>query len=68
VGGTPEAPIVLRCDRLSQQVRSPSCLRELQLKRGVAVNYRFKRARLSEWKEIADRTAALIQSFREHAK
>jgi len=68
VGGTNEAPIVLRCDRLSQQVRSPSCLREMALKRGVVVNYRFKRARLSDWKQIADGVGQLVQSFRERSK
>ena len=68
VGGTPETPVLLRCDRLSQQVRSPWCLREMALKHGVVVNYRFKRARLSDWKDIADGVAQLIQSFRANAK
>jgi len=67
VGGTIDAPIVLHCDRLSQQVRSPSCLREMPLKRGVVVDYRFKRARLADWREIADGVSTLVQSFRTHA-
>jgi hypothetical protein len=68
VGGNSQAPIVLRCDRFSQQVRSPSCLREMLLKPGVAINYRFKRAHLSDWKEIADGVNGLIRSFRNHAR
>lgn len=67
VGGTADAPTVLHCDRLSQEVRSPSCLREMPLKRGVVVNYRFKRARLADWREIATGVGTLVQSFRAHA-
>lgn len=68
VGGSADNPIVLRCDRFSQQVHSPSCLRDIRLKRGVAVSYRFKRALLANWKEIAGGVDGLIQSFRAHAK
>jgi hypothetical protein len=68
VGGKPDAPIVLHCDRLSQQVHAPSCLREMSLKRGVVVNYRFRRALLANWKEIADHVSRLIQNFRANAK
>ncbi len=68
VGGPPEKPIVLHCDRLSQQVHIPSCLREMSLKRGVVVTYRFKRTHLEDWKEIADGVSQLIQSFRARAK
>jgi hypothetical protein len=68
VGGGSEHPVVLRCDRFSQQVRSPSCLRDMLLKRGVAVSYRFKRAHLDEWRAIADGISSLVQTFRTHAK
>jgi hypothetical protein len=68
VGGTPDAPIVMRCDRFSQQVHSPYCLRDIRLKRGVAVSYRFKRAQLANWRQIAAGVDALIHSFRAHAK
>jgi len=68
VGGPAETPIVLHCDRLSQQVHIPSCLREMSLKRGVVVTYRFKRTHLADWKEIADGVNQLIQSFRAHAR
>ncbi len=68
VGGSADAPIVLHCDRLSQEVRSPSCWREMPLKRSVVVNYRFKRARLADWREIANGVNTLVQSFRAHAR
>jgi hypothetical protein len=68
VGGTTDNPVVLRCDRFSQQVRSPFCIREMRLKRGVAVSYRFKRGLLSNWRQITTGVDELIQSFRDHAK
>jgi hypothetical protein len=68
VGGTADSPIVLRCDRFSQQVRSPFCSRDVRLKRGVAISYRFKRAHLADWRQIADGIEALVQSFRTHTK
>jgi hypothetical protein len=68
VGGTADNPVVLRCDRFSQQVRSPFCIRDIRLKPGVAVSYRFKRGLLSNWRQIGTGVDQLIQSFREHAK
>ena len=68
VGGTAETPIVFRCDRFSQQVRSPYCLRDIRLKRGVTVSYRFKRALLADWRPITTGVDRLLQSFRQHAK
>jgi hypothetical protein len=67
VGGTADKPVVLRCDRFSQQVHSPFCLREMMVKRGVAVSYRFKRAHLADWRAIADGIDTLVRSFRAHA-
>jgi hypothetical protein len=68
VGGSADHPVVLICDRFSQQVRSPYCLRDLRLKRGVAVNYRFKRTLLANWRQIADGVDELIRTFRAHGK
>lgn len=68
VGETQSAPVVLRCVRFSQQVPSPSCLRDVLLKHGVALSYRFKRAHLADWHAIANGVDALIQSFRARAK
>ena len=68
VGGTADAPVVMRCDRFSQQVHSPYCLRDIRLKRGVAVSYRFKRALLGNWQQVATGVDHLIASFRARAK
>jgi hypothetical protein len=64
VGQGTTGPVVLLCVRFSQQVPSPSCLRDVRLKRGVALSYRFKRAHLANWHEIADGIGELVQSFR----
>jgi hypothetical protein len=64
VGLTANGPVVILCDRFSQLVPNPSCLRDVRLKRGVALSYRFKRAHLANWHEIADGIATLVQTFR----
>ncbi len=64
VGQSASGPVVLRCVRFSQEVPSPSCLRDVRLKRGVALSYRFKRAHLANWHEIADGISALVSGFR----
>jgi hypothetical protein len=63
VGQTAHGPAVFRCVRFSVDAPSPSCLRETPLTQGVAVSYRFKRAHLSQWREIGAGTDALVQSF-----
>jgi hypothetical protein len=68
VGTTPAGPVVLQCVRFSQQVPSPSCLRDMRLKRGVALSYRFKRAHLADWRAIVTGIDVLVQTFRAHAK
>jgi hypothetical protein len=55
--------VVLRCVRLSAEVPSPSCLREMRLAHHAALSYRFKRAQLSRWREIASGVETLIRSF-----
>src|SRR3984885_353116 len=54
VGQDARGPVVMQCDRFSQQDVSPSCLRDIRLRKGVAATYRFKRAHLANWHEIAD--------------
>jgi hypothetical protein len=68
VGETPAGPVVLQCVRFSQRVPSPSCLRDVRLKHGVALSYRFKRAHLADWHAIAKGIDTLIRSFRVHPK
>lgn len=68
VGQAAKGPVVLVCDRFSQNVPSPSCLRDLRLAHRVALNYRFKRAHLARWLEIADGVDGLMQAFTRPAK
>ncbi len=68
VGGNADNPIILRCDRLSREVRSPTCFRDMRLTHGVAVSYRFKRIYIADWREIADGVDHLIRSFRPRRK
>ena len=63
VGQMDGQPIVLRCVRFSIQVPSPSCLRDMKLPHGVTLSYRFKRAHLGHWLDIAQGMKALMQSF-----
>lgn len=63
VGQQNGKPVVIRCVRFSQQVPSPSCLRDERLARGVSLSYRFKRANLGRWQEIATGIDKLVRSF-----
>lgn len=55
--------VVLRCDRLSARDTSPSCARDTRLARHAGLTYRFKRAQLSRWREIATGVDSLMHSF-----
>ncbi|HEX3652664.1 MAG TPA: hypothetical protein VHU18_07565 [Rhizomicrobium sp.] len=55
--------VVLRCVRMSDSVSSPSCLRETRLAHHAGVSYRFKRAQLSRWREVASGVDTLVHSF-----
>ena len=68
VGQTAAGPVILRCVRFSPQVPSPSCLRDMPIDRKVALSYRFKRAHLSNWREIGDAVANLIATFKKAPK
>jgi hypothetical protein len=64
VGQTGRGIVVMHCVRLSQNVPSPSCLRDMLLARGVALSYRFKRSQLGSWRDIANGASRLVASFR----
>ena len=55
--------VVLRCDRLGARNTSPSCARDTRLARHAGLTYRFKRAQLSRWREIATGVDSLMHSF-----
>ncbi len=64
VGQTDSGPVVLRCVRFSQEVSSPSCLRDMPIGNKVALSYRFKREHLARWREIGDGIAKLLATFK----
>ena len=55
--------VMLRCDRLGARNTSPSCARDTRLARHAGLTYRFKRAQLSRWREIATGVDSLMHSF-----
>jgi hypothetical protein len=63
VGQGAKGPVVLRCVRFGPQVPSPSCLRDIRLGHHVALTYRFKRAHLAQWADIATGMDGLMHSF-----
>jgi hypothetical protein len=63
VGETADGPVVMRCVRFSQDVTSPSCLRDVPVAHGVTLAYRFKRAHLSHWREIDADVDRLVKRF-----
>lgn len=68
VGRAEDGVVVMRCTRRTASVPSPNCLRELPLMEGVELSYRFKRARLGNWREIARGVKRLAVSFAASAK
>jgi len=63
VGATDAGPMVLLCTKLTPDVLSPSCLRDLPLGNDLSLSYRFKRAQLAQWRAIDTGMRALIASF-----
>jgi hypothetical protein len=68
VGQTSKGIALYRCVRFSQDVPSPSCLRDTRLAHGVALSYRFKRAYLAHWREIGDGADAFVRAFMRRAQ
>lgn len=63
IGESEKGPMAFICARFSMQVQSPNCWRDMRLKKDVSLTYRFKRANLSHWREIASGVDTLMQSF-----
>jgi hypothetical protein len=64
VGQTRRGLAIMHCAKLGPDIPSPSCWRDVRLAKGVSVSYRFKRGRLSHWREIADGVEKLMTAFR----
>jgi hypothetical protein len=55
--------IVLRCWRAAGSNQAPDCMRDLRLGHNVVLSYRFKRAYLGQWRQIAQGVRQLIAKF-----
>jgi hypothetical protein len=61
-GGTGQ--LLLLCERPAQDLPSPNCLAiDRPVAPGVNLSYRFKRAQLSRWRDIAGGVDALLAKF-----
>lgn len=60
--------VTMRCWRFTADMPNPNCLRDRRLSRGVAMTYRFKRAHLGQWREIAEGVTTLVRRFEARAK
>jgi hypothetical protein len=66
-GGNENELILFLCERASTQFPSPSCLAiDRPLAPDLSYSYRFKRAYLAHWREIATGVDQLIARFRQH--
>lgn len=55
---------VIRCFKPAPDILSPTCRRDLRLSEEIGLSYRFKRAYLSDWRDIDAGVRRLAQSFR----
>jgi hypothetical protein len=56
--------VLYRCLEAVASMPSPWCRRDLMLTDRLALNYRFKRQRLSDWRDTDDKVMKLVESFR----
>jgi hypothetical protein len=67
VGASGEGPLLLLCERPAQDLPSPNCLAiDRPVAPGVVLSYRFKRAQLSRWPDIAGGVDRLVARFMKH--
>ena len=65
---TAQGLMLLHCAKLSVDVPSPNCWRDMTMARGLSVTYRFKRSKLGHWRDIADNIAKLMDTFQHPPK
>ncbi len=59
--------LLLLCERPAQELPSPNCLAiDRPVATGVTLSYRFKRAQLSGWRNIAQGVDRLVAGFMKH--
>jgi hypothetical protein len=56
--------VLYRCLEAVPSMPSPWCRRDLMLTDRLTLNYRFKRQRLSDWRDIDEKVMKLVESFR----
>lgn len=62
--GSDAGLLLLLCERAAQDLPSPNCLAiDRPVAPGVNLSYRFKRAQLSHWREIATGVDGLVAKF-----
>ena len=67
VGSSGAGQLLLLCERPAQDLPSPNCLAiDRPVAPGVNLSYRFKRAQLSRWQDIAGGVDRLVASFMKH--
>lgn len=57
--------VLYRCLPSVANMPSPWCRRDIMLTERLMLSYRFKRSRLSEWRDIDEKVTNLIASFRQ---
>jgi hypothetical protein len=63
VGAIGGGVAVMRCERVTAENTSPNCYREMPLAKGAELTYRFKRSKLSHWREIGEAADKLMAAF-----
>jgi hypothetical protein len=67
VGSSGTNQLLLLCERPAQDLPSPNCLAiDRPVAQGVNLSYRFKRAQLSRWQDIAVGVDNLLAKFMKH--
>ncbi len=67
VGSSGKGQLLLLCERPAQDLPSPNCLAiDRPVAPGVTLSYRFKRAQLSRWRDIAGGVDRLVAKFMKH--
>lgn len=56
-------PIVILCDRPAADTPAPNCLRDFPYGNGLGLSYRFKRAHLTQWRDIDSLVRGLVNGF-----
>jgi len=63
-GHAASGPVLLLCEKEAPDLPSPNCIAvERPIAKGLTLSYRFKRAYLARWREMAAGAEALVRKF-----